>query len=153
MPYPLGNDQYAIADRNQRDALTAHSGTADTAEPRRVVAEDGALWTSIKSGTVQTSGTINVSGTIPVSGTVGVSGTIPVSGTVGVSGTLPVSGTVVTQRGLNIPIHDTVEITYPSGTTESYVFKSGGTAGATVATVSVTYSDSTKGSISLVLKT
>jgi len=176
MPYPSGSDQFAIADRNQRDALIAHSGTADTAYPVRLVGENGALWTSIQGGTVQASGTIDVSGTIPVSGTVdisgtipvsgtvsvagtipvsgtvGVSGTVPISGTVAISGTTPVSGTVTSLQGLNIPIHDTVQASYPDGTTETYVFKSGGTAGATVATVSVVYTDSTKGSLSLVLK-
>jgi len=46
--------------------------------------------------------------------------------------------------GLNIPQYDYVSATYPTATTESYVFKTGGSSGTTVATVNLTYTDNTK---------
>ncbi len=51
-------------------------------------------------------------------------------------------GSLVT--GLNIGSYDYVAVTYPTTTTESYVFKTGGVSGTTVATVNLTYTDTTK---------
>ena len=50
--------------------------------------------------------------------------------------------------GLGIPSYDYVAVTYPTTTTEQYVFKTGGSTGTTVATVNLTYTDSTKKSLS-----
>lgn len=57
-------------------------------------------------------------------------------------------GTQVTS--LNPFVYDTINVTYPTGTTESYEYKLGsGTQG----TISVIYSDATKGSITTVIRT
>lgn len=40
--------------------------------------------------------------------------------------------------------YDYVGVTYPSGDTEVYTFKSGGSGGTTIATVTIVYTDSTK---------
>lgn len=55
--------------------------------------------------------------------------------------------------GLAIPIYDYVGVAYPDGDTETYTFKTGGSAGTTVATVTVDYVDSTKAQLSAVTKT
>lgn len=49
---------------------------------------------------------------------------------------------------LNGIIYDYVSVTYPSSTTESYVFKQGGSSGTIVATINLTYTDSTKENLS-----
>lgn len=49
--------------------------------------------------------------------------------------------------------YDYVAVTYPSATQEVYAFKTGGSGGTTVATVTVNYTDSTKANISNVAKT
>lgn len=54
--------------------------------------------------------------------------------------------------GLEILPHDYIAVTYPTSTTESYVYKTGGSGGTTIATVTVTYTDSTKANISSVEK-
>ena len=90
-------NENARQDGNQFPALSAHSGTAGTAETRRVVAEDGALFTKAFSNLVPATS------------------------------------------------WDTVEVSYPSGTAETYVYKNGTTP---VGTVSVIYLDSAKGSLS-----
>jgi len=43
--------------------------------------------------------------------------------------------------GLNVPSADAVVVTYPSSDVEVYTYKTGGTSGTTVATITVTYSD------------
>ena len=48
--------------------------------------------------------------------------------------------------------HDYIAVTYPTATTEVYTYKVGGSGGTTVATVTVTYTDSTKENISSVDK-
>lgn len=48
---------------------------------------------------------------------------------------------------------DYISAAYPNATTETYTFKSGGSGGTTVATVTVVYTDSTKASLSTVTKT
>ena len=170
-------NQNSIQDDNQIWALTAHSGTAEGTAvagltTKQVVASNGNLHVDIKAGTLAISGTstVSIDGTVPVnviSGTTNIAGTVPISGavsvgtpfvnvlsgTTNVAGTVPVSGTLNVLKGLSITTYDTVQISYPTGTTETYLFKSGGTAGATVATVSLTYTDSTKSALSLVLKT
>ena len=55
--------------------------------------------------------------------------------------------------GLVTASYDYVTISYPTDTTEVYVFKSGGSAGTTVSTVTLTYTDATKNSLSSVEKT
>lgn len=54
------------------------------------------------------------------------------------SGSLPVTS------GLGLPVHDYMAATYPTDSTEQYEYKTGGSAGTTVATVLVTYTDNTK---------
>lgn len=49
--------------------------------------------------------------------------------------------------------YDYVAIAYPTSTTETYTFKTGGSGGTTVATVTLTFTDSTKASLSSVAKT
>ena len=55
--------------------------------------------------------------------------------------------------GFNIPAYDYVGVTYPTGTSEVYVFKTGGSGGTTVATVTLVYSDTTKASLTSATKT
>lgn len=43
--------------------------------------------------------------------------------------------------------YDYIAATYPSGTQEVYTFKTGGSGGTTVATVTVNYTDATKTSL------
>ena len=45
---------------------------------------------------------------------------------------------------------DYLSAAYPNGTTEVYTYKSGGVSGTTVATITVTYTDSTKANVSTV---
>lgn len=63
------------------------------------------------------------------------------------TGRLKVEGTGTTQ--LISEEHDEIQVTYPTGTTEVYTYK---LATVTVATVTVTYSDSTKAAIVSVVK-
>lgn len=46
--------------------------------------------------------------------------------------------------------YDYVAVAYPSSTTETYTYKSGGASGTTLATITVTYTDSTKENVSSV---
>lgn len=57
------------------------------------------------------------------------------------------SGRLVTEE------YDYIERTLTNSTTETYVYKSGGSGGTTAATVTVVYTDSTLGTISTVTKT
>jgi len=54
--------------------------------------------------------------------------------------------------GFNIPVHDYLGVEYPNGTTETYTYKTGGSGGTTVGTITVVYTDSTKANISSVTK-
>jgi len=56
------------------------------------------------------------------------------------------SGKLVTES------FDYIAATYPTATTEVYTYKTGGSGGTTVATVTVTYVDATKEEISSVEK-
>lgn len=56
------------------------------------------------------------------------------------------AGTLVTEA------FDYISATYPIATTEVYVYKTGGSSGTTVATVTVVYTDSSKTNISTVTK-
>ena len=55
--------------------------------------------------------------------------------------------------GLNMPEYDYVSVAYPTSTTETYTFKTGGSGGTTVATIAIVYTTSTKDYISSVTKT
>lgn len=46
-----------------------------------------------------------------------------------------------------------ISVAYPTSTTEVYTYKTGGSSGTTVATITVTYTDSTKANISTVART
>ena len=59
----------------------------------------------------------------------------------------------VKQEGLEIPSWDYMSVSYPTATQEVYTFKSGGSGGTTVATITVDYTDSSKSDISAVTKT
>ena len=48
---------------------------------------------------------------------------------------------------------DYIAATYPNATTEVYTYKTGGSGGTTVGTITVVYTDSTKEFISTVTKT
>jgi hypothetical protein len=54
--------------------------------------------------------------------------------------------------GFNIPVHDYIGAGYPNGTTETYTYKTGGSGGTTVGTITVVYTDATKANISSVTK-
>jgi hypothetical protein len=50
-------------------------------------------------------------------------------------------------------VWDYLKVTYPLGTTEVYTFKTGGSGGTTVSTVTVVYTDSTKANVDTVTRT
>lgn len=55
--------------------------------------------------------------------------------------------------GLVILPYDYIAATYPSASSETYTFKTGGAGGTTVATVNILYTDSTKSVLTSVTKT
>lgn len=55
--------------------------------------------------------------------------------------------------GLNIPKYDYVSFSYDSSTQTTITFKTGGSGGATVATLVLVYTDSTQNNLSTVTKT
>jgi hypothetical protein len=79
-------------------------------------------------------------------------GTVPwvVSGAAGVA--LATEATLDKVPGLAIPIFDATSLAQTS-TTDTWTFYTGGLAGTLVATVTITYTDSTKGTIATVVKT
>jgi hypothetical protein len=118
-------NQYSIQDQNRFPALLVHSGTANTAETIRVVG--------------QTDGAINVyssGGTLPTGASTSAKQDTQTTLLQGIAGLLPVA-------------YD--YITYTSGsTTDTYVFKTGGSGGATVKTITITFVDTTKKVLSTV---
>lgn len=54
--------------------------------------------------------------------------------------------------GFAIPAYDYIAVAYPNSTTETYTYKSGGSGGTTLATITIVYSDSTKANITSVAK-
>lgn len=62
-------------------------------------------------------------------------------------------GTSQSIAGFNIPKYDYIAATYPDAVTEVYTFKTGGSGGATVGTLTVVYTDATKAVLSSVAKT
>jgi len=54
--------------------------------------------------------------------------------------------------GFEIPAYDYIAVTYPTTTQEVYVYKTGGSGGATVATITVNYTDTTKEYITNITK-
>ncbi len=63
------------------------------------------------------------------------------------------SQTVGVSVGFRIPTHDYVERTLTNSTTETYVYKTGGSTGEAVATVVIVYTDSTLETIASATKT
>lgn len=64
-----------------------------------------------------------------------------------------VQGSVATTTGLSVPAHDYVSYTNTSSVVDTYVFKTGGSGGTTVATLTITYTDSSKAQVQSVEKT
>lgn len=60
--------------------------------------------------------------------------------------------TLESVAGFNIPKYDFVGATYPDSVTEVYTFKTGGSGGVTVGTLTVVYTDATKASLLSVTK-
>lgn len=90
----------------------------------------------------------------------GVQGTLGTADTGGTAPTIPIGADPKTGAMFTIPITsgvaqnwDYLAVTYPSGSTEVYAYKVGGSAGTNAGTITITYTDSTKGSISTVIKT
>lgn len=71
---------------------------------------------------------------------------------VGDTGTLEGTKTQVVTWGFAIRDYDYIGVTYPTATQEVYVYKTGGSGGTTLATLTVDYTDSTKDNISEVVK-
>jgi hypothetical protein len=69
---------------------------------------------------------------------------------VDLSGNLKVN---IAVTNFGIPSHDYISANFAGATTDVYTFKSGGSGGTTVATVTITYTDSTKAVISTVART
>lgn len=55
--------------------------------------------------------------------------------------------TLQSVAGFNIPAYDYIGVSYPTSSSEVYVFETGGSGGTTVGTLTVTYTDSTKASL------
>ena len=55
--------------------------------------------------------------------------------------------------GLGIGSYDYVSVTYPNSSREVYVFKTNGSSGTIIATITINYTDSTKDRISDVTRT
>lgn len=64
----------------------------------------------------------------------------------------PGLNTSSSSSGLVLPAYDYVSVAYPDAVTEVYTFKSGGSLGSTVATVTIVYTASDKASLSTVTK-
>jgi hypothetical protein len=54
--------------------------------------------------------------------------------------------------GMEIPAYNYIGVSYPNAVTEVYTYKTGGSGGTTVATITVVYSDSTKEVLTSVTK-
>jgi hypothetical protein len=50
-------------------------------------------------------------------------------------------------------LYDTVSQTAPNSTTDVFTFKTGGTSGTTVATITIVYTDTTKATMSTAVRT
>ena len=102
-------------------------------------------------GVVGTLGTSDTGGTAKVL-PIGVNPATGAMYTEGAGGTFTVGGTVpvLTKNAIIGVAYDTINITYPTGTTEVYQYLS---SSGTVGTVTTTYSDTTKGSITSVVRT
>jgi len=61
--------------------------------------------------------------------------------------------TLLAIAGLVTEPFDYIGATYPTSASEVYTYKTGGSGGTTVATVTVVYTDSTKANLSTVTKT
>jgi len=70
---------------------------------------------------------------------------------VGIGGALATEAKQNFLVGMSIPAHDHLALTVAT-TTDTWVYKTGGAAGTTVATVLVTYTDSGKGTITTIAK-
>jgi len=64
-----------------------------------------------------------------------------------------VQNTVAVTQGISIPAHDYISYTNTSTTVDTYVYKTGGSGGTTVATLTITYTDTTKSQPSSIVKT
>ena len=58
----------------------------------------------------------------------------------------------VITSGFCLPDYDYIGVTYPIATQEVYIYKTGGSGGTTLATLTVDYTDATKENISSVTK-
>lgn len=108
---------------------------------------------------VDSTGTVSISGTVPLPTGAATSAKQDTGNTSlsSIDGKLPAlvnsrvpiapSGTLVSE------VFDYISTNYAGATTDVYTYKSGGSGGTTVATVTITYSDSTKAVISSVAKT
>lgn len=59
----------------------------------------------------------------------------------------------VMTSGFALPDYDYIAATYPTATTEVYTYKTGGSGGTTVGIITITYSDSTKSTLTSAVKT
>ena len=62
------------------------------------------------------------------------------------------SGQLFTTNGINLPVYDFVDLVVSSAT-ETYQFRTGGTSGTLVATVTIVYTDANRSDIFTVAKT
>lgn len=61
--------------------------------------------------------------------------------------------TQIITTGFSLRDYDYVAVTYPSATSEVYVFKQNGVSGTTIGTITLVYTDSTKASLSSAART
>lgn len=150
----LAEIESVIADLNIRASNGDNIAIADqTGANTLAVNPDGSTNTRITDGTdtlaINADGSINVDASIAGEVAIEVSAAdgdnIAISdGThtavVNTDGSL----NAITPNTLIISKFDFISATYPSGTQEVYVYKTGGSGGTTVATVTVNYTDSSK---------
>ncbi len=61
--------------------------------------------------------------------------------------------TLLGLAGMVSSAYDYISASYPTTSSEVYVFKTGGSGGTTIATITIVYTDTTKNEISTVTKT
>ena len=132
---------------NQQYSMLGVIGTLGTADaggtaytlPIGVNPDTGAMYVDVIDTTFNV-GTLTV-GTINKVGTV----SEVTTGTVRIP-----AGTITTIDSLSPYVYDNIVVTYPSGSVEAYAYFLGATGKGTL---TVTYTDATKGSVSTVVKT
>lgn len=68
------------------------------------------------------------------------------------AGRVPVNAEI-TKSNFGVPVHDAINVNVSGGTLDVYTFRTGGVAGTVVGTITINYTDATKGTIASVVRT